>query len=549
MALSSIGQDSFPLQPPDQSTPRAALKTFLEEGDAFGAFLAREYIRSPTRADYQHMFFLGEQLVQGLDLSQVPPAARMKEGRAAAFALYETLSRLRLPSLSESLGTETRADSDGTNVMHWVVPNTEIVLIRAPTGPRAGAFLFSPETVARADDFYNQVRSLPYVRAVPLENVNDILVSGGGWLVPYSWIKAMPAWLRNPLAGQAMWKWVAAVLLLAAFALLLGLVLRLSRRLTGEHPFRRALAQESFPLFLLLAVPVLTYLLLVQVNMRDHVGGAIELGATVLIFVAGAWMAWRAAPVVAEAIIASPSIAPESIDAHLIRICTRLLGIVASAALLGMGADRLGVPVYGIVAGLGVGGLAIALAAQPTIENLIGGLSLFADKPLRVGDLCRCGEDEGTVETIGLRSTRIRGKDRTVTTIPNAALSKLPIVNFARRDRMLLQCVIGVRYETSPERLRCLLATIREMLLSHPRVLPDAARARFVGFGASSLDIEVFAYVSTNDPAEFLGIREDVWLRLMDIVEESGTGFAFPSQTLYIARDAKAPVRQGSESP
>jgi MscS family membrane protein len=537
IVLSAIGQDSFPLQPPDQSTPRAALRTFLAQGDAFGVFLARDYIQSPTRAGYRHVVFLGEQLTHGLDLSQLPPAARLKEGRAAALALYETLNRLPLPSLSDVSNLDTDYGQAGTNAVRWVVPNTEIVMIRATAGPRAGAFLFSPETVDRADRFFSQVRGLPYARAVPFENVQDVLASGGGWLVPYAWVRAMPAWLRSPLAGQAVWKWIASALLLAAFALLLGLVFRLSRRLTKGSPFRQAVAQEAFPLFVLLAVPALAYLLLVQINMRDHVGSAIELWSTGLIFLAGAWMAWRAAPVVAEAIIASPSIAPESIDAHLIRISTRLLGIGAGAALLAMGADRLGAPVYGIVAGLGVGGLAIALAAQPTIENLIGGLSLFADKPVRVGELCRCGSDEGTVESIGLRSTRIRGLDRTVTTIPNAELSKMAIVNLTERDRFLLQAVIGLRYETSPEQVRVLLGQIRELLAGHPLIQTGTSRARFIGFGPSSLDIEVVAYVMTRDKTVFLGVREEVWLSVMDSVERSGTGFAFPSQTLYIARD------------
>ena len=254
-------------------------------------------------------------------------------------------------------------------------------------------------------------------------------------------------------------------------------------------------------------------------------------------FLAGAWMAWRLAPVVAEAIIASPSIAPESIDAHLIRVVARLLGIAGGVALLALGADRLGVPMYGIVAGLGVGGLAIALAAQPTIENLIGGMNLFADKPMRVGDLCMYGGEIGTVEGIGIRSTRIRGLDRTLTTIPNGALARMPIVNFTQRDRMLIKAVIGVRYETSPEQLRYLLVKLREVLLGHPRVDPDPARARLVGFGASSLDIEVFAYATTRDWNEFLGIREDVLLRVMDVIEQAGASIAFPSQTLYLGRD------------
>ncbi len=365
----------------------------------------------------------------------------------------------------------------------WVIPNTEIVFIRAPSGPQSGEFLFSAETVAHADDFYERVRGLAYNRPVPLEDMREIVIRGGGWLVPYSWVKAMPAWLRSPLAGQAVWKWIALTLILGCFALLLRLTYRLSRRGSSEHPFRRALVQMALPAFFIIATPAVAYLELLHLNLRGSAATAFELVATAVMYLAAAWMSWRFAPVIAEAAIASPNIPTESVDAHLIRICTRLLGMVAGAVLLAMGADRLGIPVYGIVAGLGVGGLAIALAAQPTVENLIGGLSLFADKSIRAGDFCRCGTDEGTVEAIGIRSTWIRGTDRTLTTIPNAALSKMSVVNFGRRDQTMMKSVLGVRYETTPEQLRYLLVKLRELLLSHPSINPDTARARFIGFG------------------------------------------------------------------
>ena len=163
---------------------------------------------------------------------------------------------------------------------------------------------------------------------------------------------------------------------------------------------------------------------------------------------------------------------------------------------------------------------------------------MFADKPIRVGDFCQYGNDIGTVEAIGIRSTRIRGIDRTLTTIPNAVLSKIPVVNLTLRDRMLLKSVIGLRYETKPEQLRFVLAKLRELLLAHPMVTPEPSRVRFIGFGQSSLNLEVFAYVGTKDWNEFLGIQEDIYLRMMDVVTASGTAFAFPSQTLYFARDA-----------
>jgi MscS family membrane protein len=538
-AWGAFGQDpANPLQPPDRSSPRAALKTFMEAGDAFGAYLARDYLPSPSRAKYDRAVVLADHLTQGLDLIQVPPAARAKIGGAAAFALYETLSRIPLPPLDEVPGTTVPPGAPaGTNSVRWVIPHTGIVLVCAPSGPRRGEFLFSPETVAQADHFYTRVRGLAYARPLPLENLTETLVRSGGWMVPYRFIRAMPAWLLKPWGGQAGWKWMALAVMLGVLFLCLRLAFRLSRCVSGEHPILRALAQVAFPGFLVLAAPAVAYLSLVQINMRDGVASAIELASTAVMYVAGAWLSWRATLVIAEAIIASPRISPEGLDAHLIRICSRLVGIVAGATLLAMGADRLGVPVYGIVAGLGVGGLAIALAAQPTIENLIGGLSLFADKPVRVGDHCRCEGEEGTVEAIGIRSTRIRGMDRTLTSIPNAMLSKMSIVNLAARDRMLIQAVIGVRYETRPEQLRHLLVRIRELLAGHPRIYSDSARARFIGFGASSLDIEVFAYARTNDRAEFLGIREDLWLRVMDIIEQSGTAVAFPSQTLYFSRD------------
>jgi len=402
-----LGQEPpNPLKPADRSSPRAALKTFLDSGDAVGAFLAKDYLPHPSRAEFHRLVLLGDATVQCLDLSAAPPAARLKTGRSAATALYVTLSRIPLPPLDEVPGTGEFGPPSGTNATRWVIPNTEIALERVPSGPRRGEYLFSADTVAKAESFYERVRGATYQRLVPLENLREIMIRNGGWMVPPAWIQAMPAWLQNPLAGQAGWKWIGLLMLLSFFAVFLRLAYRLSHRGNDEHPFRRALAQMALPLFFLLATPALLYLALVQLNLRGGPASALELVATAVIYLAGAWICWRFAPVVAEACIASPRIPTESVDAHLIRICTRLLGMVAGAVLLAVGADRLGLPVYGIIAGLGVGGLAIALAAQPTVENLIGGFTLFADKPIRVGDACRCGSDEGTVESIGIRSTR-----------------------------------------------------------------------------------------------------------------------------------------------
>ena len=208
--------------------------------------------------------------------------------------------------------------------------------------------------------------------------------------------------------------------------------------------------------------------------------------------------------------------------------------LIASLSLL----QNLGLNVTGLIAGLGVGGLAIALAAQKTLENLFGGVMIAADRPAKVGDFCRVGEHLGTVEDVGMRSTRVRTLDRTLVTIPNAEFSTARVENYGKRDRIRLFTVIQVGYDTSHEQMRYLLVELRRMLYSHPRTLPDPCRIRFVNFGAYSLDLEIFVYIDTKDWNEFLGIREDIFLRIMDIVEASGSYFAYPSQTLYLGRDA-----------
>jgi MscS family membrane protein len=215
------------------------------------------------------------------------------------------------------------------------------------------------------------------------------------------------------------------------------------------------------------------------------------------------------------------------------RFAKIVIVLIGTLAILG----TLGVNVSAAVAGLGVGGIAVALAAQKSLENLLGGINLFADRPVRVGDFCSYQGEVGTVEEIGLRSTRIRTLERTVVTIPNGEFSNLTLENYALRDQRRLWTMIGVRYETTPDQLRYVLARLRQILLAHPRVTADPARVRFVGFGAYSLDIEVFAYIDTADHTEFLGIREDLYLHFMDAIKEAGTGFAFPSSTTYVGRD------------
>lgn len=230
-----------------------------------------------------------------------------------------------------------------------------------------------------------------------------------------------------------------------------------------------------------------------------------------------------------------------SLTLGLIRVTAVLAGLLWLA-------DIWAVPYTSMLTGLGIGGIAVALATQNTLQNVIAGFTLFADRPLSVGDFCKYGANLGTVERIGLRSVRIRTLDRSVVSIPTAAFAEMQLENLAVRDRFLLRATLGLRYETTGDQLRFLLAEIRKMLVSHPKVLPDPARVRFDGFGDYSLNIDIFSYVGAADWNEYLAVREDINFRLMKLVEAAGTGFAFPSQTTYFTRDEGLDLEKGTEA-
>jgi MscS family membrane protein len=190
------------------------------------------------------------------------------------------------------------------------------------------------------------------------------------------------------------------------------------------------------------------------------------------------------------------------------------------------------------LAGLGIGGLAVGFGAQKTIENLFGGVSVLGDEVIRVGDVCRFGDRAGTVEDIGLRSTRVRTEERTLLAIPNGTVATINVENLSRRDKILFKTNLGLRLETKADHLRFVLAEIRRLLYSHAKVDTNSVRVRLVDITSGSHTVEVFCYILTQDFNEFAAVREDLLLRMMDLVEESGTHLARPSQTLYVGRDS-----------
>lgn len=193
------------------------------------------------------------------------------------------------------------------------------------------------------------------------------------------------------------------------------------------------------------------------------------------------------------------------------------------------------------LAGLGIGGIAVALAAQKTLENVIGGFSIVFDKAVRVGDVLKLGNTTGTVDQIGLRSTRIRTLDRTIVTVPNGQIATADIETLSVRDKFWFRHVIGVSYQTTAAQMRTVISGFRDLLVGHERVEIDSVRAQFFRLSASSLDIEVSAYIAAADWVGFLAVQQELLLQMMEIVEQSGTEIAFPTQILHV-REEGAPA-------
>jgi MscS family membrane protein len=511
-----------------------------------------------------------------LDLRQVPEALRQETGLEAVLLLKEVLDRM-LPPPFDALPNEIMVAAAREGVsgpflpapgpLRWRLPNTEIEIVEIVDGDQQGQFLFSASSVARLRDSYQRVRDLPYrpaelgVTALEYRSpaispgFYEYYISTPGYIVPRihflgGFLNDLPDAYQTLYADQALWQWVGLLLCLLLAAGAAILVFRLLGRLAQRLPspvnnWLLVAAPAVVAVFVRWAVNVIA----TDLNVTGDVLAAVTAVGSALFAVLVVWAVFRFCIAIAETLIASPRVEDASIDASLVRVAARIVGFLVGAWVVVWSVRNLGVDVIPLLAGLGVGGLAVALAAQRTFANFIGSLILYVNRPVAVGDFCRYGDGQiGTVEEIGLLSTRIRSLERTIVTVPNADFSEMQLDNFARRDMRLFKTLLQLRYETNPEQLRYVLVKLRELLLGHPEVTPDPARVRFVELGEYSLDIEIFAYLRCQDQNTFLAIKEDLLLRIVDIVTEAGTSFAFPSAVEYRAPDKGVDVDRGRKA-
>ncbi len=477
-----------------RGTPRSSVRGFLSSAKD------RDYARA---ADY-------------LDLRNLPPGLTERQGPELARQLWIVLDRTLWIDLELVSPNPEGDQSDNLPVIRERVGRIagdgktyDLLLQRVPRGDGVYIWKFADATVAEIPDLYQE---FGYGR---LERI-------------------FPAWMFDvTILGINLWIWAAFIALAIVLYPAAMLVTRLATAVL--RVFHREFA-DQFQLLFSGPITLLIWTVMVR-SAGTFLGSSIALSALsqarTVQMIGLAWLLVRLVDFMAQRAGANLERKGLGGSRVLLMPVARLIKFVALAGAILLWLDNAGYKVTTLLAGLSISGVAVALASQKSLENLFGALTLFTSRPVKVGDFCRFGNEIGTIEEIGLRATRIRTLDRTVITVANAEFANLHLDNFSARDRFWYHPTLQLRYETNPDQIRYILVEVRKMLYSHPKVLPEPLHVRFKSFGQYSLDVEVFSYIGVTDYGESLEVAEDLNLRIMDIVSEAGSDFAFPSEVQY----------------
>jgi MscS family membrane protein len=471
---------------------------------------ARGFLAAVDKRDY-------EKAAEYLDLRNLRGAATNLNGQQLARRMEVIINRAKwtdvdelvddpagqggdnLPEYRDSIGT---VEHDGKDV--------RLLMQKVPRGDGESIWKISNATVSQIPELYET----------------------------YGYSKIVEDLRRNlpdaSFLGYELFKWVASLASgIAAFVVVFLLALGI----------RRTLGDPNLPshrqVFRFLAVPFAVWAVVVAMN-----SVAASLGRSVTAETLSRWSPltnlitlWM----LFAGINLFRSIYTRHLDSQgregakvLLRPVTNAIKLIIFISAVLVYLDGIGVNITTALAGLGVGGVAVALALQKPMEDVFGAITLYTQQPVRVGDFCRIGNETGTIEEIGLRTTFIRTLANTRIAIPNARLASEPIDNISARKKVLYRPTLRLRYDTSPEQVRKLLDSIRELLKGHDRVLPDSQRVRFVAIADDALNIELFAYFNTTDWTEYLELAEEMNLRILEIVAAAGTSLALPASTLQI---------------
>ena len=529
-----------PLAPADTSSPRATLGDFLATMNRGHALLmeivksymssSRLYLSEQERVEVDRILGKLEIAKRTMNLSELPAALAETLSVYRVLQLKEVLDRLELPPLAS---VPDAAAMESRQFKRWTLPGTEITIARVEEGPRAGEYLFSPETVQRLPEFYDRIKHLPY-RPGASESWYQIYRYGGAGMrriIPYKWMLALPDWAKVIVLDQPVWRWIGTAIVLFLATLLFLLARRAAadwaRRGSGSE-LRLYWSRLFRALFLLVLIPVLIHVLSDNLRLSGNVLKVATLSLWALFTLTLTWTVWLVSHVLAESVVSSQQMLAGSIDSQLVRLVLRLLATILSITILVVGAQQLGIPAYSVIAGLGVGGIAVALAAKDSLANLLGSLLIMFEKPFRVGHWIKVDKIEGFVESIGFRSTRIRTFYNSLVSIPSNQLVNSTVDNMAMRKLRAVRTVLHLSYATPAEKVERFVEAIRQLIEDNPHTYKKWYRIRFDDFGEYGLHVLVNFLLDVPDNQIEQAERQHLMLELLKLAESMDIEFAIP---------------------
>jgi len=455
------------------------------------------------------------------------PSRRQVEGAAVAEDLKEVMDRAYSGTLGSKLPDGEQQESEGVPAGRQRLgmisagdaeANLELVRVSDPSGTKI--WLISSDTLAKLPELYDQVSARKVETRLPQ------------WMVKY-----------QP-GGMPLWQWLALVLLIpvaAGAGWLLLVVLQIPVHWWAQKHGHTELAARSVsrPAWLLAGIlihRILARYLRMPLLQRHYYFQFVE----VAVIIGANWILWRVVRWFLQSVRNQALSRGHGGTGSLMLLGERLIKAFIFVMALFLILGVLGFNLTTALAGVGIGTLAVGFGAQQTIANLFGGVSVLGDEVIRVGDVCKFGDRTGTVEDIGLRSTRVRTEEKTLLAIPNGTVATINVENLSRRDKILFKTVLGFHLDTSSDHLREVLSEIRRVIGSNPKVENSTVRVRLVELGSAAINVEVVCYVMTMEFDKFAEVREELLLQIMKFVEDSPANFASPSQTLYLSQDSIA---------
>ena len=506
------------LLPVRTENPQDTMKTFMESMNDYKRGL------DSGKDDVKNAAI--ERATRVLDLRHIAPILRKETGIEAAIFLKEVIDRVILIDYNLIPPGKEAGAFDGKR---WRLKNTEITLVLIEEGEREGEFLFSQSTVDRASDFYDLVKQYPYL---------DGSGKGAGYKRP--WIQQkMPRYLSESIFGMYKWQYLGlliAIVLGFIIKSLIEFILSVMARFVAKTKSRfdgQLITAIKRPIGYTIATGF--WFLSLYILRLD---GAVLSVTTVIVQIAFSLSVvlvfYRLSDAFSDYLAhfaKNSELLLDDVLVTLLRRATRIF-VVLVGTLVAL--QNLGVNVMSVVAGLGLGGLAFALAAKDTAANLFGSLMILSDQPFKIGDSIKFSDVEGIVEDVGFRSTRIRTPYHSLITIPNAVIANANIDNLGLRKRRRVKAILGLTYDTNPKKIEAFLEGVKNIILANPVTWKESFHVVFNGYGDSALEIMVYFFLEVDNWADELVERQNIYLEIYHLADELGVSFAFPTQTLHI---------------